>query len=274
MPLPGISGLASFDHSIENRSRCQRPRPTARWEPTPRWERRYREVLDAAATVFAEKGYAGASTRDIAERLNIRQASLYYYFPSKEAALAAICELGVKDFIGNLQTIFAEPIPTADKLRAAIANHLAPLRSNPEADYIRVFLRHRHELPDGLRQSVAALARKYQGLVERLFVEGIAKRELRPNSIRNSQPLRFWVSAIRSSPIGRCRDHPIDDIMIEYAEILNGGVVTAKGNNCSASSPGIRKRARKEAQGSPAGSYDQQEAGRQSSARTRCAACA
>ena len=142
---------------------------TARWEPTPRWERRYREVLDAAATVFAEKGYAGASTRDIAERLNIRQASLYYYFPSKEAALAAICELGVKDFIGNLQTILAEPTPTADKFRAAIANHLAPLRSNPEADYIRVFLRHRHELPDGLRQSVAALARTYQGLVERLF---------------------------------------------------------------------------------------------------------
>ena len=40
---------------------------TSRWEPTPRWERRYREVLDAAATIFAEKGYAGASTRDIAE---------------------------------------------------------------------------------------------------------------------------------------------------------------------------------------------------------------
>ena len=83
--------------------------PTSRWEPTPRWERRYREVLDAAAFVFAEKSYAGASTRDIAERLGIRQASLYYYFPSKEAALAAICELGVKDFIANLQRIIAEP---------------------------------------------------------------------------------------------------------------------------------------------------------------------
>ena len=81
------------------------PLAAPRWEPTARWERRYREVLDAAATIFADKGYAGASTRDIAERLGVRQASLYYYFPSKEAALAAICELGVRDFIANLHAI-------------------------------------------------------------------------------------------------------------------------------------------------------------------------
>ena len=69
-------------------------------------------------------------------------------------------------------------MPAAEKLHAAIANHLSPLRSHPEADYIRVFLRHRHELPDGLRQRVAALARTYQNLIERLFVEGIASGEL------------------------------------------------------------------------------------------------
>src|SRR6516225_950244 len=94
---------------------------TARWEPTPRWERRYHQVLNTAAAVFAEKGYAGASTRDIAERLGVRQASLYYYFPSKESALGAICELGVKDFIANLQAIIARKAPAARKFREAIA---------------------------------------------------------------------------------------------------------------------------------------------------------
>src|SRR5262245_8066678 len=153
--------------------------PTPRWDPTPRWERRYREVLGAAATAFAEKGYLGASTKDIAERLGIRQASLYYYLSSKEAALAAICELGVKDFIGHLENILAAPMSAAEKLRAAIAHHLSPLRTHPEADYIRVFVRHRHELPDGARQAVAALARNYQSLIERLFAQGIASGEYR-----------------------------------------------------------------------------------------------
>ena len=51
--------------------------PTRETDVSAKWENRYREVLDAAAIAFAEKGYLGASTRDIAERLGIRAASLY-----------------------------------------------------------------------------------------------------------------------------------------------------------------------------------------------------
>src|SRR5579884_267420 len=200
--------------------------PTVRWEPTPRWERRYREVLDAAAMIFAEKGYLGASTRDIAARLGIRQASLYYYVPSKEAALAAICELGVKDFIENLRQILAQPIPAAEKLRAAIANHLSPLRARPHADYIRVFLRHRHELPDGLRRTVSALARAYHGLVEQLFTEGVASGEFRSDLDPKLATLAMFglcnsVIGARTLP----RDTSIDQFIDEYARILAQGVV-------------------------------------------------
>src|SRR5271166_4595443 len=95
-----------------------------RSDVTAKWESRYREVLDAAAIAFAEKGYLGASTRDIAESVGIRAASLYYYLPSKEAALLAICKLGVLDFIDNLKDIIARPDPASEKLRAAITNHL------------------------------------------------------------------------------------------------------------------------------------------------------
>ncbi len=202
------------------------PETKPRWEPTPRWERRYREVLDVAATIFAEKGYAAASTRDIADRLGVRQASLYYYFPSKEAALGAICELGVKDFIVNLQAIIASSIPICDKLRAAIANHLSPLRTHPAADYIRVFIRHRHELPDGLRQSVASLARTYQNLIERLFAEGIAAGELRAGldpQLATLALLGLCNSVISNRMLPRTSS--IDEIIEEYARILIGGVV-------------------------------------------------
>ena len=199
--------------------------PTSRWEPTPRWERRYREVLDAAAFVFAEKSYAGASTRDIAERLGIRQASLYYYFPSKEAALAAICELGVKDFIANLQRIIAEP-SSAPELRAAIANHLAPLRAHPEADYVCVFLRHRHELPNGPRQAVAALARTYQDLIERLFFEGVRTGQLRHDldpHLATLALLGLCNSVITNRGIPR--SSTVDAMIAEYARIMIDGVV-------------------------------------------------
>lgn len=200
--------------------------PSARWEPTPRWERRYREVLGVAATAFAEKGYLGASIKDIADRLGVRQASLYYYFPSKEAALAAICELGVKDFIENLRDILERQIPVTEKLRAAIANHLMPLRTHPDADYIRVFIRHRHELPDGLRHKIAALARDYQQLVEHIFTSGIASGELRADLDPQRATLALLglcnsVIAARALP----PTSSIDDFIEDYSRMFTYGVV-------------------------------------------------
>ena len=204
------------------------------------------EVLDAAATVFADKGYAGASTRDIAELLGVRQASLYYYFPSKEAALAAICELGVRDLIANLQIIIRNRETSAsEKLRAAIANHLSPLRSRPAADYIRVFVAHRHELPPGPRQVIAALGRTYHQLVEQLFVDGIAPGQLRSDLPPHLAALAFLglsnsVIANRSMP----RSSTIDVIIEEYARIIIGGVMTGseKRSKSQISSAGRQRR--------------------------------
>ena len=201
--------------------------PSGRWEPTPRWERRYREVLGVAATAFAEKGYLGASIKDIADRLGVRQASLYYYFPSKEAALAAICELGVKDFIENLREILSRDVPVADKIRAAIANHLMPLRTHPDADYIRVFIRHRHELPDGLRQKIAALARDYQNLIETLFVDGIASGALK-NDLNPQRATLALLGLCNSVIAARAlpQTSSIDDFIEDYARMFTYGVLS------------------------------------------------
>jgi TetR/AcrR family transcriptional regulator, cholesterol catabolism regulator len=198
---------------------------TSRWEPTARWASRHREVVDAAATAFAEKGFLGASTRDIADSLGIRAASLYYYLPSKDAALAAVCELGVREFIENLRGIFARKEPAADKLRAAVANHLAPLRARPAADYIRVFLRHRHELADGPRQSVAKLAAQYQSLIEQIFVEGVSSGQFRAGL--NPKLATLALLGLCNSVIGARklpRGCSIDDFIAEYSKIAIQGV--------------------------------------------------
>jgi len=66
--------------------------------------------------------------------------------PSNDAALAAVCEHGITSFIENLRQIVESEQPAVDKVRAVIANQLSPLRKDPDGDYVRVFLRHRHEL--------------------------------------------------------------------------------------------------------------------------------
>ncbi|MEU7826581.1 helix-turn-helix domain-containing protein [Catellatospora sp. NPDC049133] len=54
------------------------------------------EILDAAAELFAQRGYAATSTRLIAEAVGIRQASLYYHFDNKEQILAELLEATVR----------------------------------------------------------------------------------------------------------------------------------------------------------------------------------
>ena len=89
--------------------------------------RRAPQIIDAAARVFAERGFHGATTQDIADVLGIRQASLYYYFSSKEAALELVCLKGVEGFFEAAKTIAARRESAQKRLISLIGSHLSPL---------------------------------------------------------------------------------------------------------------------------------------------------
>ncbi|MFI1991812.1 TetR/AcrR family transcriptional regulator [Actinoplanes sp. NPDC020271] len=63
------------------------------------------EILDAAAELFAQRGYAATSTRLIAERVGIRQASLYYHFDTKEQILAELLEATVRPSLAHAASL-------------------------------------------------------------------------------------------------------------------------------------------------------------------------
>ena len=136
-----------------------------------KYQLRREEALDAAAAVFADLGYYGASTSMIAERIGIRQGSLYYYFTSKEAALEEVCAKGVADFIEGLEEICAAAGPVEDRVRAAITNHLKPIIDRP--DYVKTFIRQRQFLPDTSRKRIGRQVRRYERLLGGLFRSGV-----------------------------------------------------------------------------------------------------
>lgn len=138
---------------------------------------RMAEVFDAAAAVFAEKGYHGTSTKDIADRLGLQQGSLYYYFASKEEALRKVCEMGVGDFVDSLREIVASDRPAPEKLAAAMENHMRPLETRPA--YVRVFLSERGHLSARHRRAIGKLTRAYEQLLSDIVRQGIAARAFR-----------------------------------------------------------------------------------------------
>jgi TetR/AcrR family transcriptional regulator, cholesterol catabolism regulator len=139
--------------------------------------RRTDEVIEAAAAVFAEQGYHGASTQDIADRLGMRQASLYYYFPSKEAALEAVCLRGGEGYVEHALAAANGSGSAIDKLGAILRSHLRAMGENPA--FSRAFLRERRFLPQEARRRIGRVARRYERIIESVLEAGIECGELR-----------------------------------------------------------------------------------------------
>lgn len=144
--------------------------------------RRMDEIIDAAAAVFARAGYHGASTQDIADRLGIRQASLYYYVRSKEAALEAVCVIGVEGYVERAREIAQSNLSNGEKLARLIRAHLWPMHDR--ADYVRVFLSQRQHLPAPSRRRIGARSRAYEqvckGVIEAGVSQGVFRADLNP----------------------------------------------------------------------------------------------
>jgi len=142
-----------------------------------KYRRRQQDVFDAAAKVFAEKGYHGASTGDIAAELGIAQSSLYYYFSSKDEALERVCLNGIEGYMERLTAVTEGDTPVAEKIRQAVFEHIKPALEMP--DCVKTYQGERRYLPREYRGKLALLTADYDELFESILKAGVAEGVLR-----------------------------------------------------------------------------------------------
>jgi TetR/AcrR family transcriptional regulator, cholesterol catabolism regulator len=196
--------------------------------------RRADEIVDAAASLFAERGFHGASTQAIADVLGMKQASLYYYFPSKEAALQLVCEKGVDGFLDNAEAIVADTAAPLDKLTRLIASHLAP--NEVKRDYVKVFINERRYLPQAARRRIGRSSRRIEACFADVLRAGIAD-----GSIRADVDVRLTVLAI----LGMCNNvinWPVADQGADVRQTAAGFARLVVHGLKAARSPASRKR--------------------------------
>lgn len=131
--------------------------------------------MDAAAQVFAERGYFNATMKDIAERLGMRPASLYHYYPSKESALEDMCRVSAIEFCEKLRAILSRGGPAVAMVRAGMLAHLTSERRA----YVENFAFSRRNLPAGTLKELNTLARAYRQLWKKVFIHGAERGEWR-----------------------------------------------------------------------------------------------
>jgi AcrR family transcriptional regulator len=108
-----------------------RRRAAALAEGSPGYQAKRRELIHAAATVFAEKGFEAATLNDIAERVGTDRATLYYYFGSKQELLQEAVRGGVEANLVEVERILRLDEAPDEKLRLIVER----LLSSYENDY-------------------------------------------------------------------------------------------------------------------------------------------
>lgn len=139
------------------------------------------EIIRAAAKIFRQKGYHGASMRDIASAVGLLKGSLYHHISSKQDLLMAICVDGMATAIDPLEEIAASDLPPITKLTQAIATHIQVITEH--LDEAAVFLREGHHLAPESRQAFIAERDRFEKIFQQIIQEGIDAGQLRPVDI-------------------------------------------------------------------------------------------
>jgi len=127
--------------------------------PVTRFDRRLAKILDHATAIFCEKGYEGASMRDLSRASGMSLAGLYYYFESKEKLLYLI----QKDLFSTVMELLREQLKDISdpekRVRTFILNHVEYFVSKPKA--MKVLSHEDDVLGAELGAEIAALKRQY-----------------------------------------------------------------------------------------------------------------
>jgi AcrR family transcriptional regulator len=134
------------------------PRAPTRLRPS-RFDRRLSQILAHATDVFDEKGYEGASMRDLSRASGMSLAGLYYYFESKEKLLYLIQRHAFTTILERLRARLDGVNDPEQRIREFILNHLEYFLANQKA--MKVLSHEDEVLKNGFGAEIAGIKREY-----------------------------------------------------------------------------------------------------------------
>jgi AcrR family transcriptional regulator len=162
--------------SLITRASQSKPAPA----PDSRFDRRLSEILSHATGVFCDKGYKGASMRDLSRASGMSLAGLYHYFGSKERLLYLIQKHTFSTIVEELKKRLAGVADPAERIRIFIQNHLEYFVTNQSG--LKVLAHEDEALKNGFNSEVAAIKREYYRICLGLMEDLKRKHKLDFNS--------------------------------------------------------------------------------------------
>jgi AcrR family transcriptional regulator len=183
-------------------------------QPAQRVNNRVVPLLDAAAKLFAAKGYSETTIRDIATAVGMLPGSVYYHFAAKHALLLAVYEEGVRKIGARLDDAVAEESDPWQRLEIAIEAHLETILD--QSDYASVMIR---VLPDQVPEIESELI-KLRTQYEDRFVKLVDALPLQANVDRRLLRLMLLGASNWTQIWYRADSAPVQDIAKAFVDFL------------------------------------------------------
>lgn len=181
------------------------------------------DILDAAAQVFRQKGFHGASMSDIAGALDVQKASLYHHVSSKQEILLALLDRALVMLTDHISVIASQDLSPDQKLRLMIRGYLSGLAEN--ADLTSVLLFEHRSLDKKSHARHVPHRDKFEGLWRDVLNEGVQKKvfDLKDTglAVRAIMGVMNW-TLTWYSPNG---EKSIEQIADEYSDFMLKGML-------------------------------------------------
>ncbi|MDR7328825.1 TetR/AcrR family transcriptional regulator [Corynebacterium guangdongense] len=176
------------------------------------------EILDASAELFTTNGFGQTSTHQIADAVGIRQASLYYHFPSKAEIFLTLLKSTVEPSLRLAEHLDASAAEPSEKLWALVAAEARLLLST------RWNVGRLYQLPVANSEEFAdyhRARRKLEGYFHKLAVEVVG-----PDDPRTELPFHIALTAVEMRANDGTVPAPIvDDALPSTAVMLADAVL-------------------------------------------------
>jgi AcrR family transcriptional regulator len=130
-------------------------------------------IMEAARDVFAERGYFGASIRDIAKRADMSLSALYYYYSGKAELFHALIEDSLDDYFRHCEKELAQAGDDPAARLAALVRVTVDYRVRRRVESLLTLQELRYLEPE-YREQVIARRHAVSGLFQKIIDDGMA----------------------------------------------------------------------------------------------------
>ncbi|MEV8546478.1 TetR family transcriptional regulator [Streptomyces sp. NPDC051572] len=184
-------------------------------------------ILDAAATIFREKGYAGTRLADVAAAADMQTGSMYYHFSSREDLVVHLLLAAWKrtnDLVRESVNALPAGATPLQRFATAIAAHLLSVVQS--GAYTSALMRILGQVPEDVREQAVAHQRAYVDYWRQSFQDAVAAGDIR-DDLDPSVTVMMLIGALNWAvewyrPDGRLNPQ---DLVNQFATLVFDGLI-------------------------------------------------